>query len=154
MNAIAGIAVAMEEALHPSFKTYAEQILKNAKTLELELKERGYDICFGQTDNHLLLIDLTNKGITGQEAEEALDKAGITLNKNMVPDDPRSPMDPSGIRLGTPALTTRGMKEEEMKRVADLLDRAIVARADDAELAKIKIEVEDLTSRFLLWDRS
>lgn len=154
MNAIAGIAVAMEEALHPSFKTYAEQILKNAKTLELELKERGYDICFGQTDNHLLLINLTNKGVTGQEAEEALDKAGITLNKNMVPDDPRSPMDPSGIRLGTPALTTRGMKEEEMKRVADLLDRAIEARADDAELTKIKTEVEDLTSHFLLWDRS
>lgn len=154
MNAIAAMAVALEEALHPSFKTYAEQILKNAKVLEVELKERGYEICFGQTDNHLLLIDLTNKGVTGHEAEEALDKAGITLNKNMVPDDPRSPLDPSGIRLGTPALTTRGMKEDEMKHVADLLDRAIQARTDNTELAKIKSEVEDLTARFLLWDRS
>lgn len=154
MNAIAAMAVALKEALDPSFKTYAEQILKNAKVLEIELKDRGYNICFGQTDNHLLLIDLTNKKVTGAEAEVALDKAGITLNKNMVPDDPRSPLDPSGIRLGTPALTTRGMKEEEMKHVAAWIDRAIIARKDDHELANIKQEVKDLTSRFLLWDRS
>ncbi len=154
MNAIAALAVALDEALHPSFNTYAEQILKNAKVLEVELKARDYTICFGQTDNHLLLIDLTSKGVTGAEAEEALDKAGITVNKNMVPDDPRSPMDPSGIRLGTPALTTRGMKEDDMRTVADLLDRAIAARADEGELAKIKTEVKELTSRFLLWDRS
>lgn len=154
MNAIAAMAVAFSEALEPSFQDYAQQVIKNAKVLEVELKERGYEVCFGQTDNHLLLINLTNKGVTGQQAEEALDKAGITLNKNMVPDDPRSPMDPSGIRLGTPALTTRGMKEDEMKLVANLLDRAIEARTDDAELAKIKTEVEELTSRFLLWDRS
>ena len=154
MNNIAAMAVAFGEALDPSFQAYAKQVIANAKVLEEELTKRDYTLCFGQTDNHLLLIDLSNKNVTGAEAEEALDKAGITLNKNMIPDDPRSPMDPSGIRLGTPALTTRGMKEDEMRLVADLLDRAIMARDDDTKLTQINTEVQDLTSRFLLWDRS
>ncbi|HBU28264.1 TPA: serine hydroxymethyltransferase [Candidatus Uhrbacteria bacterium] len=153
MNNIAGIAVALEEALHTSFTTYAEQILKNAKTLEAGLAQRGYTICFGHTENHLLLLDLTNKGLSGKEAQLALDAAGITVNKNVIPDDPRSPMDPSGIRLGTPALTTRGMKEPEMKRVADFIDRAITHREDSDELTAIKQEVLQFASPFPLWDR-
>ena len=106
---------------------------------------------FGGTDNHLLLIDVTPKGATGAEAEAALDKAGITVNKNMIPDDPRSPMDPSGIRLGTPALTTRGMKEEEMKQIAEWIDEAIMNHADDAKLADIKSRVKELASKFPLY---
>jgi len=153
MNNIAGLAVALEEALDPSFRDYAQQILLNAKTLEVELKQRDYTICFGKTENHLLLIDLTNKGLAGKDAQLALDAAGITVNKNVIPDDPRSPMDPSGIRLGTPALTTRGMKEEEMKRVADFIDRAILARHDADTLAEIREEVKQFTTPFPLWDR-
>ncbi|MBU1706032.1 serine hydroxymethyltransferase, partial [Patescibacteria group bacterium] len=110
MNNIAAKAVAFKEALAPEFKDYARQIKANAKVLEAEFRAREYKLCFDGTDNHLLLIDLTNKGLSGKEAETALDQAAITVNKNMVPNDSRSPMDPSGIRLGTPALTTRGMK--------------------------------------------
>ncbi len=108
-NNIAAKAVAFKEALEPEFKDYAKQIKKNAKALEEEFRKLNYKMCFGGTDNHLILMDVTPKGVSGKEAQIALDKAGITVNKNMIPDDQRNPMDPSGIRLGTPALTTRGM---------------------------------------------
>jgi glycine hydroxymethyltransferase len=150
-NNIAAKAVAFKEALQPEFKEYAKQIKKNAKVLETEFKARGYNICFKGTDNHLLLIDVTPKGLSGKEAQVALDKAGITVNKNMIPDDPRSPMDPSGIRLGTPAITTRGMKEAEMKQIAAWIDESIVGHKDEAKLANIKEAVKKLTKKFPLY---
>lgn len=151
-NVIAAKAVAFGEALKPEFKEYAKQIKKNAKILETEFTNRGYKICFGGTDNHLLLIDvMTSKNITGKEAEVALDKAGITLNKNMIPDDPRGPMDPSGIRLGTPALTTRGMKEEEMKQIAVWIEEALSSKDDENKLAKIRVQVKAMTDKFPLY---
>lgn len=151
-NNIAGKAVAFKEALEPSFQDYAKQIKLNAKVLEKKFKEFGdYDIQFGGTDNHLLLVDVTPKGLTGSEAEKALDVAGITLNKNMIPDDPRSPMDPSGIRFGTPALTTRGMKESEMEIVADLMHEAMSNYTNEATLADIRKRVVELTSKFPLY---
>ena len=147
-NNIAGKAIAFLEALQPEFKEYAKQIKKNAKKMEEKFKEKDYDIMFHGTDNHLLLIDVTSKGLTGKQVQEALDRAGITLNKNMIPDDPRSPMDPSGIRLGTPAITTRGMKEPEMERIADWIDRVISNINNENVLAEIKKEVEELCLKF------
>lgn len=146
----AAIAVALREAATPEFKAYGQQIVKNAKRLAEGLSSKGYKLVTGGTDNHLLLIDLTDKQVSGAEAESALGKAGITVNKNTVPYDPRSPFDPSGIRLGTPALTTRGMKENEMDQVAEWIDRAISARTDDKKLAAIKSEILDLAARFPL----
>jgi glycine hydroxymethyltransferase len=150
-NNIAAKAVAFKEALEPDFKEYALQIKKNAKVLEEEFKQRGYKICFGTTENHLLLIDVTTKGLSGKEAQIALDKAGITVNKNMIPDDPRSPMDPSGIRLGTPALTTRGMKEDEMKLIATWIDQVIMNWQNDEHLKMIRAEIKELTNEFPLY---
>jgi glycine hydroxymethyltransferase len=150
-NNIAAKAVAFKEALEPSFKDYARQIRLNAKTLEREFREPDYRLMFGGTDNHLLLIDVTPKGVTGKEAQEALDLAGITVNKNAIPDDPRGPMDPSGIRLGTPALTTRGMKEEEMKQIAEWIDVAIMNAKDEKKLSAIRAEVKKMTARFPLY---
>lgn len=146
----AAIAVALKEAARPEFKTYGEQIVRNAKTLAEEFLTRDYHLVTGGTDNHLLLIDLTNKGISGQEAEKALGRAGITINKNTVPFDPRSPFDPSGIRLGTPALTTRGMKEAEMKQIAAWIDAALKNFSDEKKLTAIRSEVRDLTAHFSL----
>ena len=150
-NVIAAKAVAFKEALQPDFKTYAKQILLNAKTLERKFREYGYRIMFGGTDNHLLLVDVTPQGLTGKEAQLAFDKAGITLNKNMIPDDPRSPMNPSGIRCGTPALTTRGMKEPEMELIAGMMNEVVEHRADDAYLLGVKERVGELTRRFPLY---
>ncbi len=150
-NVIAAKAVAFKEALEPSFKEYAKQIRVNAKTLENELRARDYSLMFGGTDNHLLLIDVTPKGVTGKQAEAALDKAGITVNKNAIPDDTRGPMDPSGIRLGTPAITTRGMKEEEMKQIAEWIDQAIANHEDEVELARIRSEVRKMALKFPLY---
>ena len=150
-NNIAAKAVAFKEALEPEFKDYCRQIKKNAKVLEDEFIRLGYKICFGGTDNHLLLMDVTPKGLSGKEAQIALDAAGITVNKNMIPDDPRSPMDPSGIRLGTPALTTRGMKETEMRQIAGWIDEAIVNFKDDKKLMAIKNQVIELTKKFPLY---
>lgn len=147
-NNIAGKAIAFKEALEPEFKEYVKQIMKNAKVLEAKFKENGYNLAFGGTDNHLLLIDVTPKGVGGKEAQIALDKAGITVNKNMIPDDTRSPFDPSGIRLGTPAVTTRGMKEDEMAKIADWIDRALQNKDDEAELTKIFGEVKALCLKF------
>ncbi|OGL66395.1 serine hydroxymethyltransferase [Candidatus Uhrbacteria bacterium RIFCSPHIGHO2_01_FULL_63_20] len=150
-NVIAAKAVAFKEALEPAFKEYARQVRKNAKVLEEEFLKRGYRLCFGGTDNHLLLIDVTQRGLTGRQAQHSLDSAGITVNKNAVPDDPRGPMDPSGIRLGTPAITTRGMKEGEMRTIAGWIDEAIAHHEDEATLSRIKGDVKVLTDRFPLY---
>ena len=146
----AAIAVALQEASQPEFKDYATQIVKNAQRLAERLMEKGYDLVTGGTDNHLLLVDLTSKGLKGKEAEVALGLAGITVNKNTVPFDTRPPFDPSGIRLGTPALTTRGFKEAEMDQVADWIDAAIIARHDDKRLTQLHKEITALTKHFPL----
>lgn len=146
----AAIAVALGEALQPSFKNYAQQIVKNAKKLAAELNDRGYNLVTGGTDNHLLLIDLTNKKVTGKEAEDSLGKAGITVNKNTVPFDPRPPFSPSGIRLGTPALTTRGLKEEHMVQVAQWIDDAIINRENDTKLKVQRKEIREFALNFPL----
>src|ERR1017187_3183621 len=137
----AAIAVALNEAAQPAFREYGQQIVKNAKRLADKLSSKGYQLVTGGTDNHLLLIDLANKKLTGSEAERALGKAGITVNKNTVPYDPRPPFDPSGIRLGTPALTTRGLKEGQMDQVADWIDQSITAKNNDKQLAHIKADI-------------
>lgn len=151
MNNIAAKAVAFGEALKPEFKKYAKQIVLNAKVLEKELKKYGYKIMFGGTDNHMVLVDVFgSKGVTGKEAEIVLDKIGITINKNMIPDDPRGPMDPSGIRIGTPALTTRGMKETEVKKIANWINAAIENHTDKKVLDIIRKEVISLCKKFPL----
>ncbi|MDD5652445.1 MAG: serine hydroxymethyltransferase [Candidatus Moranbacteria bacterium] len=152
MNNIAAKAVAFGEALKPSFKTYARQVIKNAKVLEKELKKYGFKIMFGGTDNHMVLADVFgSKGVSGKEAEEALDKVGITVNKNMIPDDPRKPLDPSGIRIGTPAVTTRGMKEKEIKKISNWINAAIENHNDDEILKIIHREVKLLCKKFPLY---
>jgi len=143
MNTIAAKAIAFKEALEPSFKDYALQIKKNAKILENELRNYGFRLMFGGTDNHLLLIDATSRGLSGKEAQTALEKAGITCNKNMIPDDTRSPMDPSGIRIGTPAITTRGMKEKEMFQIAKWISLCIENHRDEKFLSNIKQEIKE-----------
>lgn len=151
MHIIMAKAVAFGEALKDSFKTYTQQVIKNAQALASKLNEFGFDIVSGGTDNHLMLIDLTNKNVTGKQAEIALEKAGITVNKNMVPFDKRSPFVTSGIRIGTPALTTRGMKEKEMNIIADIINRAINNFENDKVLSDLKNEVKQLTSGFPLF---
>jgi glycine hydroxymethyltransferase len=146
----AAIAVALREAARPEFKDYAAQIVKNAQRLANKLTENGYELVTGGTDNHLLLVDLTNKGIIGADAEKALGLAGITVNKNTVPFDTRPPFSPSGIRLGTPALTTRGLKELEMEQVAEWIDRAVSAAGNDEKLAAIKQEVQAFSKDYPL----
>lgn len=146
----AAIAVALREAATPEFKTYGHQIVKNAKTLAKVLSGKGYNLVTGGTDNHLLLIDLTNKKVSGKEAEAALGAAGITVNKNTVPFDPRPPFDPSGIRMGTPALTTRGMKEAEMEQIGEWIDTAILSRSDAAKLEAIRSRVKEFVKAFPL----
>jgi glycine hydroxymethyltransferase len=128
----AAIAVALKEASQPAFKDYAKQVVANARALAEALLARGYDLVSGGTDNHLILIDLTSKGVPGKKAAQALDRAGIELNYNTVPFDPRKPFDPSGIRLGTPAVTSRGMSEADMARVAEWMDAIITAPEDEA----------------------
>jgi len=141
-------AIAFKEAMQPDFKEYARQVIKNAQKLGEELSKKGYRIPTGGTDNHLLLIDLTNKGITGQEAQNVLDIAEITLNKNTIPYDTRSPFDPSGIRFGTPAVTTRGMKEPEMVKIAAWMDEVLQNHDDEAKLKVISQEVKELCLKF------
>jgi len=153
-NNIAAKAVAFNEALKPSFEKYAQQIIANAKVLEKELKKRKYQIAFGGTDSHMLLIDvMASKGLTGKQAEIALDVVGITLNKNVIPDDPRGPLDPSGIRLGTPAITTRGMKEKEMIQIADWIDQALEAHDNPKELKQIHKQVQALCKTFPVYGK-
>ena len=151
MHIIMAKAVAFGEALDDSFKTYVEQVVKNAKTLARKMMDYGFDLVSGGTDNHLMLIDLTNKNITGKQAENALEKSGITVNKNMVPFDQRSPFVTSGIRIGTPAVTTRGMKENEMIKIAGFIDRAITNHENEKELNNIEKEVRELCSAFPLY---
>ena len=144
----AAIAVALREAAQPAFKEYAHQIVKNARKLADELLARGYDLVSGGTDNHLILIDLTSKGLPGKKAAKALDKGGIELNYNTVPFDPRKPFDPSGIRLGTPAITSRGMKESEMPAIARWMDTILGAPEDESLLARVAAEVRELCQGF------
>jgi len=151
MHVIAAKAVAFKEALDPSFKVYCGQIVKNAQALANGLIEHGFNIVSGGTDNHLMLVDLRNKDVTGKVAEKALDAAGITVNKNTVPKETQSPFVTSGIRIGTPAVTTRGMKEPEMERIARLIDRVIASAGDPSVASSVKEEVLDLTNRFPLY---
>jgi glycine hydroxymethyltransferase len=149
MHVIAGKAVAFGEALRPDFVEYQTQVLANAKTLAEALQAAGFPIVSGGTDNHLMLVDVfTKAGVGGKQAEHALDEAGITANKNMIPYDTRKPMDPSGIRLGTPALTTRGMKEPEMRQVARWITDVLARPADDDLKARVRGSVRELCEQF------
>jgi glycine hydroxymethyltransferase len=151
VHIVAAKAVAFAEALRPEFKTYAAQIVANAQVLARALQKAGYRIVSGGTDNHLMLVDVFQKGILGSEAELALGKAGITVNKNAIPFDTNPPLKPSGIRVGTPALTTRGMKEPEMRQIGAWIAKALEVRSDDAALEKIRHEVAELANRFPLY---
>ena len=154
MHIIMAKAVAFEEALSDKFKQYAKQVISNAKALSGKLMEYGFDVVSGGTDNHLMLIDISNKDITGKQAEISLEKAGITVNKNMVPFDARSPFVTSGIRIGTPAVTTRGMKENEMQRIADIINTAIQNFDNEEKLEGLKTEVKELCYGFPLYSES
>ncbi|WP_214320129.1 serine hydroxymethyltransferase [Nonomuraea sediminis] len=147
----AAIAVALHEAAQPEFSTYAHQVVANAKALAEELSNRGFDLVSGGTDNHLILIDLTSKGVPGKPAAKALDRAGLETNYNTVPFDPRRPFDPSGIRIGTPSVTSRGMKEAEMRQIGAWMDEVVTALSKgDAEdvITRVHGEVSELTARF------
>jgi glycine hydroxymethyltransferase len=148
MHTIAGKAVCFHEALQPAFKQYQQQVVKNAQVLAAALADDDIRLVSGGTDNHLMLVDLTKTGVTGKDAAVALDKAAITVNKNSIPFDTKSPFVTSGIRVGTPAVTTRGMKEPEMEKIASFIKRAVRHSDDDAVLAQIKEEVLALTSQF------
>ena len=153
MSAIAAKAVAFGEAQHPAFQVYAAQILKNAKAMEEVFRARSVRMITGGTDNHLILADVYGSlGVTGQEAETLLDSVGITLNKNMIADDPRKPMDPSGIRFGTPAITTRGFKEKESARVAELMIDALTNRGEQNKLDPVRAEIKEISHAFPIPD--
>jgi glycine hydroxymethyltransferase len=151
VHIVAAKAVAFKEALQPSFAEYARQIVTNAQALAAALQEGGWRVISGGTDNHMMLVDVFVQGILGSEAELALGKAGITVNKNAIPYDTNPPLKPSGIRVGTPALTTRGMKEPEMRQIALWIGKALASRGDDAVLQRIRGEVAELANRFPLY---
>jgi len=146
----AAIAVCLKEAATKEFREYGKQIVKNAKVLAEELSKLGFNLLTGGTDNHLMLVNLANKNISGKKAQDLLEEAGITVNKNTVPFDPRPPYDPSGIRLGTPAITSRGMKEKEMKKVAQMINKVIQNKEKPAKILEVKKEVKDLCQNFPL----
>jgi glycine hydroxymethyltransferase len=148
MHVIAAKAVAFGEALQPSFREYAAQVIANAKVLAEELARAGFPVVSGGTDNHLMLVDVTAKDVTGKQAEHALDAAGITVNKNMIPYDTRKPLDPSGIRIGTPALTTRGMKEGEMRQIAAWITDVLTHPTDSAVAERVRGGVRELCQQF------
>jgi glycine hydroxymethyltransferase len=150
MHIIAAKAVCFLEAMKPDFKDYQKQIVKNAKALATALASRGFRIVSGGTDNHLMLVDLRPKKLTGKIAQESLDKAGITVNKNLIPYDPEKPLVTSGIRLGTPAVTTRGMKEADMDLIAALITEVLDKPEDTALQASVKSKVRGLTAKFPL----
>jgi glycine hydroxymethyltransferase len=150
-HVIAAKAVALKEALDPTFKQYAAQVVANARELASSLIARGFQVVSGGTDNHLMLVDLRNKGLTGKVAEQALDRAGITVNKNTVPKETQSPFVTSGIRIGTAAVTTRGMKPPEMRRIAELIDTTLQAPDDAAVTDRVRSEVRDLAAAFPLY---
>ena len=151
MHVIAGKAVCFGEALKPQFKTYQHQIKLNAQALANELKKRGYRLVAGGTDCHVMCVDLRSKKMTGKVAEAALDKAGITANKNTIPFDPEKPFVTSGLRIGTPAITTRGMKENDMVQVAAFIDDALSHAADENYLAGIAKQVKEFLQKFPLY---
>jgi glycine hydroxymethyltransferase len=151
MHVIAAKAVSFREALQPEFKSYCGQIIRNAQALAAALAGHGFQIVSGGTDNHLMLVDLRNKGATGKVAEKVLGEAGITVNKNTVPKETQSPFVTSGVRIGTPAVTTRGMKEHDMGRIAGFIDRALAAPEDAQSLARIRQEVKELANAFPLY---
>ncbi len=151
MHVIAGKAVAFREALTPAFETYGRQVIANAQKLAATLVARGFSVISGGTDNHLMLVDLRSKNVTGKEAQEALDEAGITVNKNAVPFDDKSPLITSGIRIGTPALTTRGMKEPEMEFIGGLIDEVVLHRGKTDVYASVAKRIESLCARFPLY---
>ncbi|MEK9136501.1 MAG: serine hydroxymethyltransferase, partial [Bacteroidota bacterium] len=151
MHVIAGKAVSFKEALEPSFEAYGKQVIKNAQTLAKKLVSLGYYIISGGTDNHLMLVDLRSKNVTGKDAQEALDEAGITVNKNAVPFDDKSPLITSGIRIGTPALTTRGMKEPEMEYIGDLINEVVTNIGKKDVYKSVAKKVEELCGRFPLY---
>ena len=151
MHIVAAKAVCFKEAMEPSFADYQRQIVANAARLAASLSAIGFRLVSGGTDNHLMLVDVFSRGISGKVAEETLGKAGITVNKNAIPFDQNPPMVASGIRVGTPAVTTRGMREPEMDVIADLIGRALGAPDDDRALASVKAEVETLCERFPLY---
>ena len=153
MHVIAGKAVAFKEALQPSYKDYCKQIISNAITLADSMKDLGYKLISGGTDTHLVLIDLSDKNITGKLAEAKLEEAGITTNKNMIPYDEKSPFITSGIRIGTPALTTRGMKNDEMLIIADLIDKVLSNIDNESVIAEVNKSVRDLCSSFKLYEK-
>lgn len=152
MHIIAAKAVAFKEALEPSFKNYIRAVLDNAQCFAEEFKSKGYELISGGTDTHLVLIDLQNKNITGKAAEIALDEAGITVNKNMIPFDPKSPFVTSGIRIGSPAMTTRGMGVDEVKIIVDLIDQVILNHDDKEKIQSVKKQVNELCSSFQIYD--
>ncbi|HXY29113.1 MAG TPA: serine hydroxymethyltransferase [Gemmatimonadaceae bacterium] len=151
MHVVAAKAVALREALAPSFATYCAQVIRNAKALAASLIERGFQVVSSGTDTHLMLVDLRNKGLTGKVAEKVLDHAGITVNKNTVPKETQSPFVTSGIRIGTPAVTTRGMTESEMRTIAELIDRALAKPDDEAALTRVRAQVRELAAAFPLY---
>jgi glycine/serine hydroxymethyltransferase len=150
MHVIAGKAVCFQEALQPAFRTYQEQIVRNAKALAEAMKRNGFRLVSGGTDNHLMLVDVGVKGLTGKDCQIALDEAGITVNKNTIPFETRSPFQASGIRLGTPAVTTRGMKEAEMAAIGDMISEVLLDLKNVEALAKVRRRVRELTARFPL----
>jgi len=150
MHVIAAKAVCFHEALQPQFRDYQRQVVINAKALAAGIAQHGYRIVSGGTDNHLMLVDLRPKNLNGKEVQEVLDRAGITVNKNAIPFDTSSPFKPGGIRVGTPAVTTRGMKEEEMLEISDLIAEALTNRTDEAALNRVREKVRELTRRFPL----
>ena len=154
MHAIAGKAVAFKEALEPSFKAYQQQVLDNARAMADALVERGYQIVSGGTDNHLFLLDLIDKDITGKDADAALGRANITVNKNAVPNDPRSPFVTSGLRLGSPASTTRGFKEAEMRMVANWIADVLDCLGDVSVVDAVREQVKALCARYPVYRSS
>ena len=151
MHIIAAKAIAFNEALQPDFKVYAQQVIDNAKTMSEALLSKDYKLISGGTDTHVVLIDLSNKNVTGKAAEQSLEKAGITVNKNMVPFDKRSPFVTSGVRIGSPAITTRGMKQDEMVKIIDFIDEIITNIENESVIDKVKTEVQSLCSSFPLY---
>lgn len=145
-------AVAFKEALDPEFKDYARQVIMNAKTMAQEFINKGYKIVSGGTDNHLLVVDMTSQGVGGKEAEVILEQVGISVSRSTIPNDPNPPKNPSGVRLGTPALTTRGLKEEQVKEVVDIIDQALKGRNQEKKLEELKQQVEKLCSKFPLFE--
>ena len=151
IHVIAAKAVCLQEALQPQFARYQRQILANAKTMSETLLEEGFRLVSGGTDNHLMLVDVFEKGITGKDAEKVLEKSQITVNKNVIPFDTNPPMVASGIRLGTPAVTTRGMKEKEMERIARMIARVLRSPGEEAEWMRVREEVESMTAQFPIY---